>query len=110
MSLRGNISNLPVAEGLTVDGTRTIEVLIRIKSLSMTGVSLVLYQILRSPLPSLYTTTNTYNACLTVDSATEHADTAANYSHRGTDNPKEPHAVVDLFSWYLRCESTRCFR
>lgn len=44
----------------------------------------------------LNTTTNAYDAYLTVDSATDHADTAANYSDRGTGNSKEPHAVVDL--------------
>ncbi len=95
MSLRGNISDLPVAGGMTIDGTGTVKVLIRVKGPSMSGVSGSITDP-KITITKLNTTTNAYDAYLTVDSATDHADTAANYSDRGTGNPKEPHAVVDL--------------
>ncbi len=94
LSLRGYVGSMPISGGITISGTGTKKVLIRVKGPSMSGISGVLAD------PKIVVTkqnsTGTFEDYLTVDSFGDHADTAASYSDRATGNSLEPVAVVSL--------------
>ena len=95
LALRGYAGTYPVAGGITITGSTSKKVMIRVKGSSMnfSGTKLNDPKI---TITKYNTSTSTYDSFLTVDNWGDHASTATNYADRATSDSKEPVAVVDM--------------
>ena len=95
LALRGYSGTYPVAGGMTITGSTSKKVMIRVKGSSMnfSGTKLSDPKI---TITKYNASTSTYDSFLTVDNWGDHASTATNYADRATSDSKEPVAVVDM--------------
>ena len=95
LALRGYAGTYPVAGGITISGSTSKKVMIRVKGSSMnfSGTKLSDPKI---TITKYNSTSNAYESFLTVDNWGDHASTATNYADRATSDSKEPVAVVDM--------------
>ena len=95
LALRAEVGANPVAGGITISGSASKKVMIRVKGSTMSfgGTKLNDPKI---TITKYNSTSNAYESFLTVDNWGDHASTATNYASRATSDTKEPVAVVDM--------------
>ena len=95
LALRAEVGSSPVAGGITISGTGSKKVMIRVKGSTMNfgGAKLNDPKI---TITKYNASINAYESFLTVDNWGDHANTATNYADRATSDTKEPVAVVDM--------------
>lgn len=95
LALRAEVGAYPVAGGITISGTASMKVMIRVKGSTMSfgGPKLNDPKI---TITKYNSSTSAYESFLTVDNWGDHASTATNYASRATSDTKEPVAVVDM--------------